>query len=68
MVKGVNKMNKETIIFMFVILVGLFILNLIYGKLTRMELGEIIAVTIAIWVMLMIAFLIVLFGTMWCVR
>lgn len=61
-------MNKETIIFMFVLLVGLFILNLIYGKLTRMELGEIIAVTIASWVLLVLTFLIVLFGTMWGVR
>lgn len=61
-------MNKETIIFMFVLLVGLFILNLIYGKITKMELGEIIAVTIASWVLLVLTFLIVLFGTMWGVR
>ena len=46
--------DEGSIIFMFVMLVGLFIINLIYGKITKIELSEIVGVTITCWVILVL--------------
>lgn len=45
---------KEDSLFMLVLLIGLFIVNFIYGKITEMGLDEIVAVTIACWVILVL--------------
>ena len=45
---------KKDSLFMLVLLIGLFIVNFIYGKIVEIGLDEIVAVTIACWVILVL--------------